>query len=132
MRREVAPGKRADRIEAWRARHEKDRQARREAAAASGKRPVVETRWVVHELNQVLPPGAIVVDETITHRLEINRGLDGLRPGQFIEGSYGGLGTGLGTALGVKAAEPNRTVIQLIGDGAFSYNPVLAAFGCAQ
>jgi len=80
----------------------------------------------------VLPPGAIVVDETITHRLEINRGLESLRPGQFIEGSYGGLGTGLGTALGVKAAAPDRTVVQLIGDGSFNYNPVLAAFGCAQ
>jgi acetolactate synthase I/II/III large subunit len=132
VRREIAPGKRADRIEAWRARHEKDRQARREAAVASGKRPVVETRWVVHEMNQVLPPNTIVVDETITHRLEINRGLDSLRPGQFIEGSYGGLGTGLGTALGVKAAAPDRTVVQLIGDGSFNYNPVLAAFGCAQ
>lgn len=132
VRRSVTPGSRADRIEAWRIRHEKDRAARREAAAASGSGKSVETRWVVHELNQVLPPNAIVVDETITHRLEINRGLDSLKPGQFIEGSYGGLGTGLGTALGVKAAAPDRTVVSLIGDGAFNYNPVLAAFGCAQ
>jgi acetolactate synthase I/II/III large subunit len=132
VRQGVAPGSRADRIERWRVRHEKDRGARREAAAASGRGPSVETRWVVHELNQVLPPDAIVVDETITHRLEINRGLDRLRPGQFIEGSYGGLGTGLATALGVKAAAPDRTVVQLIGDGSFNYNPVLAAFGCAQ
>jgi acetolactate synthase-1/2/3 large subunit len=132
VRRHVAPGSRADRIEAWRARHEKERAARREAAAAAGRGQRVETRWVVHELNHVLTPDAIVVDETITHRLEINRGLERLRPGQFIEGSYGGLGTGLGTALGVKAAAPDRTVIQLIGDGSFNYNPVLAAFGCAQ
>lgn len=132
VRRRVTPGSRAARIEAWRIRHEQDRAARREAAAASGSGKSVETRWVVHELNQVLPPDAIVVDETITHRLEINRGLDGLGPGQFIEGSYGGLGTGLGTALGVKAAAPDRTVVSLIGDGAFNYNPALAAFGCAQ
>jgi acetolactate synthase-1/2/3 large subunit len=132
VRRDLAPGQRADRIEAWRARHEKVRAARREESAASGQGKSVETRWVVHELNQVLPPGAIVVDETITHRLEINRGLDRLRPGQFIEGSYGGLGTGLGTALGVKAAAPDRTVVSLIGDGAFNYNPALAAFGFAQ
>lgn len=132
VRRGVKPGARADRIEAWRARHEKDRAARREAAVAAGRGQSVETRWVVHELDQVLPPGAVVVDETITHRLEINRGLESLRPGQFIEGSYGGLGTGLGSALGVKAAFPDRTVVQLIGDGSFNYNPVLAAFGCAQ
>jgi acetolactate synthase-1/2/3 large subunit len=132
VRRSVPAGKRADRIEAWRVRHEKDRQARREAGAASGSREVIETRWVVHELNQVVSPDTVVVDETITHRLEINRGLESLRPGQFVEGSYGGLGTGLGTALGVKAALPERTVISLIGDGAFNYNPALAAFGFAQ
>jgi acetolactate synthase-1/2/3 large subunit len=132
VRRDVGPGQRADRIEAWRTRHEKVRAARREESAASGKGTSVEARWVVHELNQVLPPDAIVVDETITHRLEINRGLDRLRPGQFIEGSYGGLGTGLGSALGVKAAAGDRTVVCLIGDGAFNYNPVLAAFGFAQ
>jgi thiamine pyrophosphate-dependent acetolactate synthase large subunit-like protein len=132
VRGAIPAGRRADRIEAWRVRHEKDRRTRREAAAAAGAGPAVETRWVVHELNQILPAGAIVVDETITHRLEINRGLESLAPGQFIEGSYGGLGTGLGTALGVKAAAPDRPVIQLIGDGSFNYNPVLAAFGCAQ
>jgi acetolactate synthase-1/2/3 large subunit len=38
----------------------------------------------------------------------------------------------LGTALGVKAAAPARPVIVTIGDGAFSYNPVLAALGLAQ
>jgi thiamine pyrophosphate-dependent acetolactate synthase large subunit-like protein len=132
VRRSVPAGKRADRIEAWRARHEKDRAARRAAALAAGKSPSVQTRWVVHELDAVLTRDAIVVDETITHRLEINRGLESLTPGRFIEGSYGGLGTGLGTALGVKAAAPDRPVIQLIGDGSFNYNPVLAAFGCAQ
>jgi acetolactate synthase I/II/III large subunit len=130
--RVIPAGKRADRVEAWRVRHESTRHAQRDAAAASGAGAHIETRWIVHELNRALPHDAIVVDETITHRLEINRGLDRLGPGQFIEGSYGGLGTGLGTALGVKAAAPDRPVICLIGDGSFSYNPVLAAFGCAQ
>src|SRR5439155_23760213 len=85
-----------------------------------------------HELNHVLRPDAIVVDETITHRLDIHRFLDRLQPGGFFAGSWGGLGTGLGTALGVKAAAPDRTVIALIGDGAFNYNPALAALGLAQ
>src|SRR5206468_3592965 len=70
--------------------------------------------------------------ETITHRLDILRYLDRLTPGRFFEASHGGLGTGLGEALGVKAAAPDRTVIALIGDGALNYNPVLAAFGASQ
>src|SRR6266542_1779965 len=132
VRSTIAPGARADRIETWRVRHDKARRARHEEGVAAGARKSIETRWVVHELNQVLPADALVVDETITHRLEINRRLESLGPGRFFEGSYGGLGTGLGSALGVKAAAPDRPVIALIGDGAFNYNPALAARGFAQ
>ena len=132
VRSMIKPGARADRIAAWRARHDNARRAQREEGAAAGARKSIETRWVVHELNQVLPANALVVDETITHRLEINRRLESLGPGRFFEGSYGGLGTGLGSALGVKAAAPDRPVIALIGDGAFNYNPALAALGFAQ
>lgn len=123
---------RARRAERWRQRHQERRQAwREEAAALKGRRPI-DTRWVVSELNQILPSDALVVEETITHRLEIHRYLDHLRPGSFFAGCAGGLGTGLGTALGVKAAFPERPVVLLIGDGSFNYNPVLAALGFAQ
>jgi len=132
VRERIPPGKRAHAVERWQRQHQKQRDAvRAEGLAAAGRKPL-DTRWVVHELNEVLPPGAVVVDETITHRLDIHRALDRLEPGSFFAGCYGGLGTGLGTALGVKAAAPDRTVIALIGDGAFNYNPVLAALGASQ
>ena len=47
-------------------------------------------------------------------------------------GWAGALGTGLSTALGVKLAKPDDVVACIIGDGAFSYNPVLACFGLSQ
>jgi thiamine pyrophosphate-dependent acetolactate synthase large subunit-like protein len=74
----------------------------------------------------------MVVEETITHRLAVHRYLDNLTPGSFFNGCIGGLGTGLATALGVKAANPKRPVICLIGDGSFNYDPAPAAFGAAQ
>jgi acetolactate synthase-1/2/3 large subunit len=132
IERAIAPGARAASTERWRARHDTRRQALRAEALAAGGKPRVETRWVVRELNEVLPADALVVDETITHRLEIHRFLERLTPGRFFEGCYGGLGTGLGTALGVKAAMPERPVLALIGDGSFNYNPVLAALGACQ
>ncbi len=116
VRRTIPPHARAGNSERWRARHEKAREALRAEGRASGSRKTIETRWVAHELNEVLPDDAVVVDETITHRLDILRYLDRLTPGRFFEASHGGLGTGLGEALGVKAAAPNRTVIALIGD----------------
>jgi acetolactate synthase-1/2/3 large subunit len=131
-RQAVRPGARAAALGRWHARHEQRRQTARAEARAAGTKKPIDTRWVVHELGEVLPPDAIVVDETITHRLDVHRLLDRLAPGAFFEASYGGLGVGLGTALGVKAAHPGRTVVALIGDGAFHYNPVPASFGVCQ
>jgi acetolactate synthase-1/2/3 large subunit len=93
---------------------------------------VIDTRWAAQELNAVLPENVIVVNETITHRLELHHALQQLAPGAFFEASYGGLGVGLALALGAKHAHPGRTVVCTIGDGAFHYNPVVASFGAAQ
>ena len=92
----------------------------------------IDTAWAAQSLNDVLPAGAIVVNETITHRPELHRHLDKPGPGSLFEASYGGLGAGLGLALGVKYAHPQRTVVCTIGDGAVHYNPVVASFGAAQ
>jgi len=132
IRQRVPEGSRKASFNRWQAAHQARRNAARDAAVVSGDKKSIESRWVGHELNAVLPPGAIVVDETITHRLDVQQGLDSLEPGQFYEGSYGGLGLSLPLALGIKAAHPGRTVIALIGDGAFHYNPVVASFGAAQ
>ena len=104
---------------------------RRNIEKRNPERPI-STAWVAQELNEVLPKDAIVVNETITHRLELLRRLTRLEPGGFYEASFGGLGTGLATALGVKHAHPQRVIVCTIGDGAFHYNPVVASFGAAQ
>src|SRR5207248_7946448 len=78
------------------------------------------------------PVDTILVNETISHRGDLVQLLDQLKPGAFYESSYGGLGMGLGTALGVKNAHPGRPVVLTIGDGSFYYNPVVAAFGACQ
>jgi acetolactate synthase I/II/III large subunit len=132
VRKNIAPGSRAAAIERGRLRNDKRRAATREAARAAGTRAAIETSWAVHELEALLPEDAIVVDETITHRLDVQRLFDRLPPGGYFEASYGGLGMGIGMALGVKAARPDRIVVNLIGDGAFHYNPVPGSFGAAQ
>jgi acetolactate synthase-1/2/3 large subunit len=132
VRELVPPRSRAAELARWGERHERERTARREAAQAAGNGPALETRWIAHELAAVLPEDAILVDETITHRLDIVRLHERAAAGAFYEASYGGLGVGLGLALGVKHAQPDRPVVCTIGDGAFHYNPVVATFGAAQ
>jgi acetolactate synthase-1/2/3 large subunit len=104
----------------------------RAKARAAGEGEVITAAWMGHELNEVLTDDAIVVNETISHSGDLMVLLDRLKPGAFYEASYGGLGMGLGTALGVKNAHPERPVVLTIGDGSFYYNAVVAAFGAAQ
>ena len=132
LARAIPKGSRDKMTAKWTERNARLRQKLRDEARAAGTRSPMESAWIGHELNAVLPEGTIVVDETITHRLDVLRQLDRLMPGGFISASYGGLGMGLGTALGAKVARPDRTVVVTIGDGAFHYNPVVASFGAAQ
>ena len=83
-------------------------------------------------LNSVLPDDAIVVEETITHRMPIVRLIDRLAPGRYFGAESGGLGLGMGIALGIKCATPKKPVVTLIGDGTFNYNPIVAALGLSQ
>jgi acetolactate synthase I/II/III large subunit len=128
----VPPRSRAAKLAQWGERHARERAARREAARAAGHGPALENRWIAHELSEVLPAEAILVDETITHRLDLVRLHERVGAGGFYEASFGGLGAGLGLAIGVKYAQPDRPVVCTIGDGAFHYNPVVASFGAAQ
>jgi acetolactate synthase-1/2/3 large subunit len=73
----------------------------------------------------------VIVDETITHSQVVTRHL-----ARTTEDSYvyvqGGLGQGIGVALGVKLAARQRTVVLTIGDGAFLYNPVIPSLQAAK
>jgi acetolactate synthase-1/2/3 large subunit len=104
-----------------------------EAAAQEGAETVpLDPSWLSRELARILPSDVVIVEETITPRPIIHRAFTDLRPGGYFNGAFGGLGTGLGTALGVKAARPDALVACLIGDGAFSYDPALAALAACQ
>ena len=131
---EQADERRESRRRLWLAKHEwpHARAELQAKARAAGEASTITAAWIAHELNELLPPDAILVNETISHRGDLVRLIDKLKPGGFYESSYGGLGMGLGTALGVKNAHPDRPVILTIGDGSFYYNPVVAAFGACQ
>src|SRR5262249_56371587 len=76
--------------------------------------------------------GTSIVDEIVSEITPMRQFLFESRPFRQFRGWHGALGTGLGTALGVKLARPGDTVVCVIGDGAFHYNPVPAALGFAQ
>jgi acetolactate synthase-1/2/3 large subunit len=98
------------------------RTAAEQQALASAEGPV-DPAAVAATLRELISDDALVVDETITHSRVIARHLMADTPGRY---SYvqGGLGQGLGVALGVKLAARDRLVVQTVGDGTWLYNPV--------
>ncbi|MFG2409127.1 thiamine pyrophosphate-binding protein [Streptomyces brevispora] len=102
--------------------------AETEAAAAEGIDPVL----VAATLRTLLAGrDAIVVDETITHSRAVKRHLLTDRRDSYFY-VQGGLGQGVAVALGVKLAAADRPVVLTIGDGAFTYNPVIQSYDAAR
>jgi acetolactate synthase I/II/III large subunit len=83
-------------------------------------------------LHDALPDDAICVDEITSQVPQMIQFLYERKPLTQYRGWAGALGTGLGTALGVKLARPQQLVVCILGDGAWHYNPAPAALGFAQ
>jgi acetolactate synthase-1/2/3 large subunit len=97
--------------------------ARKATIASLRGRAPISPALVADALNQVRDKNAIVVDELGSgyHYLDMHRH-DG-----FITGSSGGLGMGLGQAIGAKLADRSRQVISTLGDGSYMFAVPLAA-----
>ncbi|HXA20662.1 MAG TPA: thiamine pyrophosphate-dependent enzyme [Acetobacteraceae bacterium] len=83
-------------------------------------------------LHRMLPDRSVIVDEIVAQVPAMIKHLFRERDFSHIRGWAGALGTGIPTALGVRLARPKDMVVCVIGDGAFSYNPVPACLGLAQ
>ena len=114
----------AQRREKWRKAHDEllERISTAEAEAASA--TTITPPLVMKALRDVAPTNCSVIDETIVHQLGVREHLMWDDPLTFFR-APSGLGQGLGYALGVKLALPERLVAVTIGDGSFMYNPVV-------
>jgi acetolactate synthase-1/2/3 large subunit len=134
--RDLGPGADTEAVQARRRRLEEAHAAadaarvKAEQQALSSADGPLDAIAVTSTLRELLDPGAMVLDETITHNRGVARHLMADRPGRY-RYVQGGLGQGLGVALGAKLAakeagdDPGRMVVLTVGDGAWLYNPVL-------
>lgn len=109
-------------VAARRASLEAEHRARREAWAAAAEaertRVPIGFRWAARCLGEVLGPDTVVVNE---YPLDL-RHAPAPGPGRYFGSPHsGGLGWGLGAALGVKLGAPDRTVIATLGDGSYIF-----------
>ena len=77
---------------------------------------------VMNVLAQALPENGVVVDESITASIDLQRNFDFRKPGDYFGGRGGGIGQGLPGAVGVKLALPDRPVMCISGDGSSMYS----------
>lgn len=122
----------------WAKEHNRIREKSKVEAIATKDRTPIDPKWLCYCIDQAIDEDTIIINETITHGSIIHKIIvsNRTKPGTRYESTgpvaHTGLGQGLGIALGVKLAKPDRKVITLIGDGTFNYNPVPAAFGASQ
>lgn len=84
--------------------------------------PVTPQRWRC-ELEEVLPPGAIVVSDTGGHTLFNLHDLC-LRKGQsfLLNLGFASMGHGVCAGIGAALADPSRPVVAIVGDACFAMN----------
>ncbi|WP_247730335.1 thiamine pyrophosphate-dependent enzyme [Halovivax limisalsi] len=123
-----------DRPVDWRDEHEKWRRRWDRAAEDGRDEQPIDPFWLCRVLDETLPDDALIHDETVVHTSIVANLVRTTAPDRIgtLQANRGGLGVGLGVALGAKLARPERTGVLLVGDGAFNYNAVAAAFGTAQ
>jgi benzoylformate decarboxylase len=76
----------------------------------------LEPAVAVRAIADGLPPDAVVVDEAITAGILLRPLLRLDRPGSFVHTVGGGLGWGVGAAVGTRMAQ-DRPVVAVLGDG---------------
>ncbi|MBI4306512.1 MAG: thiamine pyrophosphate-binding protein [Chloroflexi bacterium] len=83
---------------------------------AGDRRPMLPARMMV-ELARAMPRDAVVVDDSISSKAAVMGAIKFSKPGSMYAQRGGAIGWGMGGALGVKLAVPERPVIAVLGDG---------------
>jgi acetolactate synthase-1/2/3 large subunit len=89
----------------------------------------IHPAWLAQCVGELLDDQAILINEmgVVPQHAGINR------PGRYYGPSpAGGLGWGLGAALGAKLAAPDDLIIAAIGDGSYFFGNPMAAHYCAR
>ena len=95
----------------------------RAAAEAEAARTPIGQAHLMHTLASLVPPDAVIVDESATSLPFVLRYMAFATPASFFGAKTGTLGWGMGGAIGVQLALPKRKVVATIGDGSVMYAP---------
>ncbi|GBF76586.1 hypothetical protein PA598K_05064 [Paenibacillus sp. 598K] len=104
-------------------------QARREQLAAvresDRSKGVLTPALIAEALGRALPDDGsfVIVNEAVSNALPFTDHITMWEPNHYTAGKGGGLGHGTSQAVGAALAEPDRSVVSIVGDGTFLYYP---------
>ncbi|MCH8310186.1 MAG: thiamine pyrophosphate-requiring protein, partial [Chloroflexi bacterium] len=110
-----------ERIETIKDRHQRRRQENLDLVMEHSKRDVITPQWLSHCISEAIDEDTVLLDETVTNSGNVANYIPRSKPGTLYKSGGSSLGWAIGAAMGVKMAEPDKTVVALTGDGAFIY-----------
>ena len=94
--------------------------ARKDALPLTYNKEVLTGPYIIEKLYEVTQGDAIIATEVGQHQMWAAQYYKYLKPRTLItSGGLGTMGYGLGAAIGAKAAFPDKTVVNIAGDGCF-------------
>jgi acetolactate synthase I/II/III large subunit len=102
------------------------------AARETPHQDVITPEYLTARVREHMPPHTLVLDEGITSHNTIADHIRANRPGSFFTAAGGSIGWSTGAAVGIKLANPNKTVIALTGDGCYMESIPSAAHWMAR
>ncbi|MBQ2319858.1 MAG: biosynthetic-type acetolactate synthase large subunit [Lachnospiraceae bacterium] len=97
--------------------------ARKDALPLTYNKDVLTGPYIIEKLYEITDGDAIISTEVGQHQMWAAQYYKYLAPRTLItSGGLGTMGYGLGAALGAKAGNPNKTVVNIAGDGCFRMN----------
>jgi len=88
----------------------------RTARGRQGKAPL-DPLAAAYAIATALPDDTVVVEEAITVGIHLRGVLQQDRPASYVHTVGGGLGWGIGAAIGTRMGRPDRPVVAVLGDG---------------
>jgi acetolactate synthase-1/2/3 large subunit len=117
--RRIGQAKRKKRMAHYRARHDAGRAG---LAAAETPKGAITAEYLMACLREVVDRNTVVLNEGITNYGPISSHLWNVAPGAMFTSGGSSLGWSGGAAIGMKLAEPGKTVITVTGDGSYMFS----------
>jgi acetolactate synthase-1/2/3 large subunit len=122
----------SERIASWSGAREASAKRRAAASANKGVAGALNPAFVFATLSAKLSQDDVVLNEAIRNGPVLQEHVTRTKARSYVGLAGGGLGFSGGMALGLKLAQPNRRIVQVIGDGGFHFSSPDSVYAVAQ